>query len=104
MQWRNEIETRTVGMDVLVWHGASRVTDPKELKKYDVVLTTYAVLESCFRKQLSGFKRKGTIVKEKSPLHAVEWDRVVVRGCAGLSQCFSGLTYLPRASLMKLII
>ena len=91
-------------MDVLVWHGASRVTDPKELKKYDVVLTTYAVLESCFRKQSSGFKRKGITVKEKSPLHAVEWERIVVRGCARLSQCSLGLTYLPRASLMKLII
>lgn len=82
MQWRNEIEAHTSGMDVLVWHGASRMTDPKELKKYDVVLTTYAVLESCFRKQQTGFKRKGTIIKEKSPIHAVEWERIVVRGSA----------------------
>lgn len=82
MQWRNEIETHTAGMDVLVWHGATRMTDPKELKNYDVVLTTYAVLESCFRKQQTGIKRKGTIVKERSPLHAVEWERIVVRGCA----------------------
>jgi len=82
MQWRNEIATHTAGMDVLVWHGASRMTDPKELKKYDVVLTTYAVLESCFRKQQTGIKRKGTTVKERSPLHAVEWERIVVRGCA----------------------
>jgi DNA repair protein RAD16 len=86
MQWRNEIEAHTSGMDVLVWHGASRMTDPKELKKFDVVLTTYAVLESCFRKQQTGFKRKGTIVKEKSPLHTVEWERIVVRGSAS---CFS---------------
>ncbi len=82
MQWRNEIEAHTTGMDVLVWHGASRMTDPKEMKKYDVVLTTYAVLESCFRKQQTGFKRKGTIIKENSPLHAVEWERIVVRGSA----------------------
>jgi DNA repair protein RAD16 len=79
MQWRNEIEAHTTGMDVLIWHGVSRMTDPKELKKHDVVLTTYAVLESCFRKQQTGFKRKGTIIKEKSPLHAVEWGRIVVR-------------------------
>ncbi|KAH9049200.1 SNF2 family N-terminal domain-containing protein [Lactarius deliciosus] len=78
MQWRNEIGTHTTGMDVLVWHGASRMTDPEELKKYDVVLTTYAVLESCFRKQQSGFKRKGAIIKEKSPLHVVEWERVIL--------------------------
>jgi DNA repair protein RAD16 len=81
MQWRNEIETHTAGMDVLVWHGASRMTDPEELKKYDVVLTTYAVLESCYRKQQTGIKRKGTTVKERSPIHAVEWERIVVRGC-----------------------
>jgi DNA repair protein RAD16 len=78
MQWRNEIQTHTTGMDVLVWHGASRNTDPEELKKYDVVLTTYAVLESCFRKQQTGFKRKGTIIKEKSPLHVVAWERVIL--------------------------
>lgn len=37
MQWRNEINTHTDGMNVLVWHGASRVNNPKELEKYDVV-------------------------------------------------------------------
>jgi DNA repair protein RAD16 len=78
MQWRNEIDTHAEGLKVLVWHGAARATDIEELKKYDVVLTTYAVLESCFRKQQSGFKRKGLIVKEKSPLHAIEWNRIVV--------------------------
>ncbi|EGO01461.1 hypothetical protein SERLA73DRAFT_176736 [Serpula lacrymans var. lacrymans S7.3] len=78
MQWRNEINTHTEGMKVLVWHGASRVNDIKELKKYDVVLTTFAVLESCFRKQQSGFKRKGLIVKEKSPLHLIKWNRIIL--------------------------
>lgn len=45
MQWRNEIEAHTNGLKVLVWHGSSRESDVAELKKYDVVLTTYAVLE-----------------------------------------------------------
>ncbi|KAG6904249.1 hypothetical protein DXG01_011475, partial [Tephrocybe rancida] len=72
MQWRNEIETHTDGLKVLVWHGSSRETNHNELKKYDVVLNTYAVMESCFRKQHSGFKRKGMIVKEKSPLHQLD--------------------------------
>ena len=92
MQWRSEIGRHTTGMNVLVWHGASRMTDPKELKKYDVVLTTYAVLESCFRKQQLGFRCKGTIMKESSPLHAVEWERIVVRGRADLSRSFSRIT------------
>ncbi|KAI0318102.1 SNF2 family N-terminal domain-containing protein [Amylostereum chailletii] len=78
MQWRNEIELHTFGLKVLVWHGAAREADPKELKKYDVVLTTYAVLESCFRKQEAGFKRKGMIVKEKSPIHSIQWSRVIL--------------------------
>ncbi|TBU50560.1 SNF2 family N-terminal domain-containing protein [Dichomitus squalens] len=79
MQWRNEIELHTDDMlKTLVWHGASRESSIKELKKYDVVLTSYAVLESCFRKEHSGFKRKGKIIKERSPLHAIEWNRVIL--------------------------
>ncbi|KAM5532664.1 hypothetical protein V8D89_013708 [Ganoderma adspersum] len=79
MQWRNEIEMHTDNMlKTLVWHGSSRETSTRELKKYDVILTSYAVLESCFRKEISGFKRKGKIVKEKSPLHAINWHRVIL--------------------------
>ncbi|KAI6128361.1 P-loop containing nucleoside triphosphate hydrolase protein [Pisolithus croceorrhizus] len=78
MQWRNEIHAHTENMNVLVWHGQSRSGDYTELKKYDVVLTTYAIAESCFRKQQSGFKRKGLIIKEKSPLHQIHWNRVIL--------------------------
>ncbi|KZS92628.1 hypothetical protein SISNIDRAFT_412173 [Sistotremastrum niveocremeum HHB9708] len=78
IQWRNEIEKHTDGMKVLVWHGAGREQNVKELKKYNVVLTSYAVLESGYRKQQSGFKRKGQIIKEKSAMHQIEWNRVVL--------------------------
>ncbi|KAI0082886.1 hypothetical protein K474DRAFT_1655071 [Panus rudis PR-1116 ss-1] len=78
MQWKNEIEAHSEGLKVLVWHGASRESNVKELKKFNVVLTTYAVLESCFRKQQSGFKRKGAIVKEKSVLHQIKWNRIIL--------------------------
>ncbi|RPD62100.1 hypothetical protein L226DRAFT_509025 [Lentinus tigrinus ALCF2SS1-7] len=79
MQWRNEIELHTDNLlKTLVWHGGSRETSIQALKKYDVVLTSYAVLESCFRKEHSGFKRKGRIVKEKSPLHGIRWNRVIL--------------------------
>jgi DNA repair protein RAD16 len=78
VQWKNEIEAHTEGFKVYLFHGGSREKSTKELVKYDVVLTTYAVLESSFRKQISGFKRKGEIVKEKSPLHAVHWRRIIV--------------------------
>ncbi|KAF8576222.1 hypothetical protein K439DRAFT_1367824 [Ramaria rubella] len=78
MQWKNEVEAHTDGFKVLVWHGSSREQNIKELQKNDVVLTTYAVLESCFRKQQNGFKRKGKIVKEQSAMHAIEWKRIVL--------------------------
>ncbi|CAE6445882.1 unnamed protein product [Rhizoctonia solani] len=78
MQWKNEIEAHTEGFKVYMFHGGSREKNTKELGKYDVVLTTYAVMESSFRKQVSGFKRKGEIVKEKSPLHGVKWRRIIL--------------------------
>ena len=37
MQWRNELNTHTDGLKVLVWHGGSRESDIEVLKKYDVV-------------------------------------------------------------------
>lgn len=79
MQWRNEIEAYTEPkLKVLMWHGANRTQDLKQLKVADVVLTSYAVLESSFRKQESGFRRKNEILKEKSALHAVHWRRIIL--------------------------
>ncbi|KIY66785.1 hypothetical protein CYLTODRAFT_354438 [Cylindrobasidium torrendii FP15055 ss-10] len=82
MQWRNEIQTHTDGMKVLVWHGASRENDIKELKKYDVVLSTYSVVESSFRKQEKGFERqkgnKRVMITQKSPIHQIEWNRIIL--------------------------
>ena len=79
MQWRNEIERYTEPqLKVLMWHGANRTQNLKELKAADVVLTSYAVLESSFRKQESGFRRKNEILKERSALHAVHWRRIIL--------------------------
>ncbi|KAF5364376.1 hypothetical protein D9756_000893 [Leucocoprinus leucothites] len=64
MQWRNEIEAHSEGLKVLVWHGASRESSVAELKKYDV--------------QESGFKRKGVMIKEKSPVHQIKWNRIIL--------------------------
>jgi DNA repair protein RAD16 len=86
MQWKNEIETFTHGFKVMIWHGAKREQDIQELKKHDVVLTTYAVLEATYRKQQSGFKRQGKIVKEKSALHQTKWNRIIV-SCNGTLLC-----------------
>ncbi|PWN33964.1 uncharacterized protein FA14DRAFT_123824 [Meira miltonrushii] len=78
LQWRNEIEKYTKGFKVIVWHGANRSSDATALKSADVVLASYGVLESAFRKQVSGFRRKGNIVKEQSVVHSVEWHRVIL--------------------------
>ncbi|KAF8716380.1 hypothetical protein AX14_012368 [Amanita brunnescens Koide BX004] len=78
MQWKHEVMTHTNGLQVLVWHGSSRETSLTKLASYDMVLTTYSVLESCFRKQERGFRRKGVIIKEKSPLHQIKWRRIIL--------------------------
>ncbi|KAG8902401.1 DNA repair protein rad16 [Tulasnella sp. 403] len=78
MQWKNEIDAHTEGFKVTLFHGSAREKDAAALKSCDVVLTTYSVLESCFRRQHTGFSRKGTLIKEKSVLHAFEWARVVL--------------------------
>lgn len=78
MQWKNEIDQHTSGLAVNVFHGASRTKDIEALKKCDIVLTTYAVLESVYRKQQYGFKRKGQLVKERSILHEITWARIIL--------------------------
>ncbi|KAH7108156.1 SNF2 family N-terminal domain-containing protein [Auriculariales sp. MPI-PUGE-AT-0066] len=78
IQWQNEILANTRNFKVYLWHGQSREQNIKELQKYDVVLTTFAVLESAYRKETYGFKRKGNIVKERSALHAFEWKRIIL--------------------------
>ncbi|TIA73996.1 hypothetical protein E3P92_01431 [Wallemia ichthyophaga] len=78
VQWKNEIESYTDGMNVLLWHGASRTKNIADLKKYDVVMTSYSVMESAFRIQQYGRQRKGSKIKEPSPLHAINWHRIIL--------------------------
>ncbi|KAG0145261.1 hypothetical protein CROQUDRAFT_658947 [Cronartium quercuum f. sp. fusiforme G11] len=78
IQWRNEIERFTKGFTVNVWHGATRSTDKKKMKNYDIVLTSYSVLESSFRRQNSGYRKQGELFKEKSILHEIKWHRVIL--------------------------
>ncbi|GAA5832025.1 hypothetical protein JCM3766R1_003691 [Sporobolomyces carnicolor] len=78
IQWKNEIEKFTEGFKVLVFHGQNRISKAKELENYDVVLTSYAVMESNFRRENKGFTRKGKLMKEDSILHKVKWHRVIL--------------------------
>lgn len=79
MQWKNEISQHAGDeLSVYLYHGATRTGSKEDLEKFDVILTTYAVLESVFRKQNYGFKRKNGLVKEKSVLHAIDFYRVIL--------------------------
>ena len=79
MQWKNEIAQHAGdSLKVAVFHGANRSGSANDLAEFDVILTTFAVLESVFRKERYGFKRKGTLIKEKSALHQVEFYRVIL--------------------------
>lgn len=79
MQWKNEIDQHTDGkLTTYLYHGANRTTNVNDLKGYDVILTTYAVLESVFRKQIYGFRRKNGLVKEPSVLHNLPFFRVIL--------------------------
>ncbi|WVW86615.1 hypothetical protein I302_108668 [Kwoniella bestiolae CBS 10118] len=77
MQWKHEIETHAEGFTVCLWHGQQRMK-AAELKKYDVVLSSYGTLEAAFRRQQRGFKRGNNFIKEKSPMHEFEWYRVIL--------------------------
>ncbi|KAK0522956.1 DNA repair protein rad16 [Tilletia horrida] len=79
MQWSNELAKYAPQFKVVLWHGANRAAvDSDEMRKADVVLTSYAVLESSFRRQETGFVRKGEKFTEKSAVHTMEWRRVVL--------------------------
>lgn len=92
MQWKHEIETHTKdgSLKVLLFHGANRASNAKELEEYDVILTSYAVLESVFRKERYGFKRVNGVVKQKSPLHAVNFYRVILDEAHNIKDRTSG--------------
>ncbi|KAJ2554314.1 DNA repair protein rad16 [Coemansia sp. RSA 1933] len=87
MQWKAEIEMATNDLSVFMFYGEQRKrlldgdsgdVDMEELSKHDVILTTYAVMESGFRRERTGFRRKGVLCKEPSVLHQIEWFRVVL--------------------------
>lgn len=81
IQWKNEISKFTNGIKVLVFHGASRADNVKELLKYDVVLTSYGIMESSYRREIKGFMKKGQLHKEDSIIHKMKWHRVILDEC-----------------------
>lgn len=82
MQWMTEIEAYTDGtLKTLVLHGTnakSKNLTVKDIKKYDVIIMSYNSLESMYRKQEKGFKRKDGLFKEKSIIHQTEFHRAIL--------------------------
>ncbi|KAI5838951.1 SNF2 family N-terminal domain-containing protein [Morchella snyderi] len=79
VQWENEIKKHTNNaLSVISYHGANREEDPEVLAQADVIMTTYSVLESIYRKQTTGFKRKDGIYKQDSPIHMLKFNRVIL--------------------------
>lgn len=79
-QWQNEIlkYTKPDSLSVTVYHGSSRITDAEELSKYDVVLTSYSIVETEWRHQHTGYKRKGETIKKPSLVHSIDWYRIIL--------------------------
>ncbi|PHH79505.1 hypothetical protein CDD80_4616 [Ophiocordyceps camponoti-rufipedis] len=82
MQWQSEIKDYTDGtLKTFVFHGTnqkSKGMTVKELKKYHVIMMSYNSLESMYRKQERGFKRKDAIHKEKSVIHSIHFHRIIL--------------------------
>lgn len=82
MQWQSEIKSYTDGtLKTFVFHGTNQKTKGmtiKDLKQYDVIMMSYNSLESIYRKQQVGFKRKDGIYKEASIIHGIKFHRVIL--------------------------
>ncbi|EUD64639.1 adenosinetriphosphatase [Plasmodium inui San Antonio 1] len=58
MQWKSEIEKFIQGdiLKVYVYHGSVKKISFEELKKYDIIITSYAMVEVHFRKIINKYK------------------------------------------------
>jgi len=82
VQWMSEINSYTDGtLKALFFHGTnakSRSLTAKALKGYNVIVMSYNSLESMYRKQEKGFKRKDGLFKEESIMHKIHFHRVIL--------------------------
>ncbi|KAG0262624.1 hypothetical protein DFQ27_002245 [Actinomortierella ambigua] len=63
---------------VYVYHGGTRVSDPKYLAQFDVVITTYNLLGSEYSRECKGREIENGPSKHPSALQSVDWFRVVL--------------------------
>ncbi|POS87294.1 P-loop containing nucleoside triphosphate hydrolase [Erysiphe pulchra] len=101
LQWQQEINSYTDGtLKTFVYHCTNaklKGIKKADLIKYDVILMSYNSLESMYRKQEKGFKRKVGSHKEKSVIHEMQFHRVILdeahniksRTCGSARACFA---------------
>ncbi|KAI9671579.1 MAG: DNA repair protein rad16 [Caeruleum heppii] len=97
MQWQNEIRDYTNGkLKVLVYHGIQvKKLTVKQLRGYDVLMTSYSTLETVHRKERKGWARKDEdgekiLIKEDSPLHTIKYHRVILDEAHSIKSRTSG--------------
>ena len=83
MQWQAEINDYTMGkLKVLIYHVSAnpkcKLMTTKDLQKYNVIMVSYAGLESMYRKENKGWNRQDGIVKEDSILHSITYHRLIL--------------------------
>ena len=82
MQWANEIKDYTSGsLKVLICHGSNKEAkhlDKKKIRSFDVIVMSYNSLESMYRKQVKGWNRGENKIYEPSPIHGVQFHRLIL--------------------------
>ncbi|KAI9714804.1 MAG: DNA repair protein rad16 [Bogoriella megaspora] len=95
MQWSNEIKDYTDGkLKIVVYHRQdSKVKDMKvkELVKNDIIMISYNSLESLYRKEVKGWNRGEDLVKEDSPIHAIDFHRLILDEAHSIKQRTTGV-------------
>jgi len=94
IQWSNEIREYTDGkLKVLICHQTNKEAKDltvKKIRNYDVIVMSYNSLESMYRKQEKGWTRGDEIIKEKSPIHAVHFHRLILDEAHSIKQRTTG--------------
>ena len=94
MQWQSEIKAYTDGkLSVLVYHNTNpkvKNLKLKDLKNFDVIMISYAGLESIYRKESKGWKRDDGLVKENSKIHAIKYHRLILDEAHSIKQRTTG--------------
>ncbi|KAJ3412131.1 hypothetical protein HDV05_001169 [Chytridiales sp. JEL 0842] len=82
--WEDQIANHVAkdALSIHVYHGPGRTQDPKELAKYDVVISTYNLLSIEYSKDVKAgaINKDGSLGAEPmtSPLQRVHWFRIVL--------------------------